>query len=43
MVGLSENNLVRARTQLKLVADMEAKMKDMNRIVAKVRNELRSK
>ena len=38
-----EHNLVRARTQLKLVADMEAKMKDMNRIVAKVRNELRSK
>ena len=32
-----EHNLVRARTQLKLVADMEEKMEDMNRIVAKVR------
>ena len=32
-----EHNLVRARTQLKLVADMEAKMDEMNRIVAKVR------
>ena len=32
-----EHNLVRARTQLKLVADMEKKMEDMNRIVAKVR------
>ena len=33
-----EHNLVRARTQLKLVADMEKKMEDMNRIVAKVRS-----
>ena len=33
-----EHNLVRARTQLKLVADMEAKMDDMHRIVAKVRS-----
>ena len=32
-----EHNLVRARTQLKLVADMETKMEEMNRIVAKVR------
>ena len=29
-----EHNLVRARTQLKLVADMESKWKDMQRIVA---------
>ena len=33
-----EHNLVRARTQLKLVADMEEKMDDMNRIVADVKN-----
>ena len=32
-----EHNLVRARTQLKLVADMEAKMEDMQRIVAQVK------
>ena len=38
-----EHNLVRARTQLKLVADMEAKMADMNRIVAKVKKSVRSK
>ena len=39
----SEHNLVRARTQLKLVADMEEKMDEMNRIVAKVKNAVRSK
>lgn len=39
----SEHNLVRARTQLKLVADMEEKMGEMNRIVAKVREAVRSK
>ena len=33
-----EHNLVRARTQLKLVADMETKMDEMHRIVAKVRS-----
>ena len=33
-----EHNLVRARTQLKLVADMEEKMDEMNRIVADVKN-----
>jgi len=32
-----EHNLVRARTQLKLVADMEEKMDEMHRIVAKVK------
>ena len=32
-----EHNLVRARTQLKLVADMESKMDEMKAIVAKVR------
>ena len=38
-----EHNLVRARTQLKLVADMEGKMDEMKRIVAKVRDDVRSK
>ena len=38
-----EHNLVRARTQLKLVADMEAKMEEMQRIVAKVKADVRSK
>ncbi len=36
-----EHNLVRARTQLKLVADMEDKMDQMNDIVTKVASELR--
>ena len=36
------HNLVRARTQLKLVADMEEKMDEMNRIVAQVRATLRN-
>ena len=36
------HNLVRARTQLKLVADMEEKMDEMNRIVAQVRAALRN-
>ncbi len=36
-----EHNLVRARTQLKLVADMEKKMDQMNQIVAKVASEVR--
>ena len=31
-----EHNLVRARAQMKLAADMQAKMDDMNRIVAEV-------
>lgn len=39
----SEHNLVRARTQLKLVADMEEKMDEMNRIVAKVKEAVRNK
>lgn len=37
-----EHNLVRARAQLKLVADMEAKMQDMERIVARVKQSLHS-
>ena len=36
-----EHNLVRSRTQLKLVADMETKMEDMNRIVARVKAAVR--
>ena len=36
-----EHNLVRARTQIKLLADMEKKMADMERIVAQVAAELR--
>ena len=35
-VAYPEHNLVRARTQMKLVADMEKKMDQMNAIVAKV-------
>ena len=38
-----EHNLVRARTQLKLVADMQRKWEDMNRIVADVCAALRRK
>jgi hypothetical protein len=37
----ADHNLVRARTQMKLVADMEAKMEEMERIVAKVAAEIR--
>ncbi len=40
-VGYPDHNLVRARTQMKLVADMEAKMDDMNRIVAQVAAQVR--
>jgi len=40
-VQYPEHNLVRARTQIKLVADMEKKMDEMNAIVAKVAAELR--
>ena len=35
-VAYPEHNLVRARTQIKLVADMEKKMDEMNAIVARV-------
>ena len=38
-----EHNLVRARTQLKLVADMQSKMDDMNRIVSQVRESAQRK
>jgi Ser/Thr protein kinase RdoA (MazF antagonist) len=36
-----EHNLVRARAQMKLAADMQSKFDDMNRIVAKVAAEVR--
>ena len=36
-----EHNLVRARTQIKLAADMEKKMDQMNEIVARVAKEVR--
>ena len=36
-----EHNLVRARTQMKLVADMEQKMPEMERIVAEVAAQVR--
>ena len=38
----ADHNLVRARTQLKLVADMHSKWDEMNRIVADVAKEVRS-
>ena len=37
----SDHNLVRARTQLRLVADMQSKWDEMNRIVAKVAKQVR--
>ena len=40
-VAYPEHNLVRARTQMKLVADMEKKWDDMNRIVAEVAAQVR--
>lgn len=40
-VDYPEHNLVRARTQIALVADMEKKMADMERIVAEVAAEVR--
>ena len=40
-VKYPEHNLIRARTQIKLVADMETKMDEMNAIVARVAAELR--
>ncbi|MBE6974458.1 MAG: aminoglycoside phosphotransferase family protein [Ruminococcaceae bacterium] len=38
-----EHNLIRARTQIKLAADMEAKWDEMNRIVAEVSAQVRGK
>ncbi len=38
-----EHNLIRARTQIKLVADMLSKWDDMNRIVAEVAAQVRQK
>ena len=40
-VAYPEHNLVRARTQMKLVADMEQKMDKMDAIVARVAAEIR--
>ena len=40
-VAYPEHNLVRARTQLKLVADMKEKWEEMNRIVAEVAAQVR--
>ncbi|MBP3660172.1 MAG: aminoglycoside phosphotransferase family protein [Oscillospiraceae bacterium] len=40
-VAYPEHNLVRARTQIKLVADMEKKLDEMNAIVEKIAAELR--
>lgn len=40
-VAYSEHNLIRARTQMKLVADMQSKWEDMNRIVAEVAKQVR--
>ena len=40
-VAYPEHNLVRARTQMKLVADMEKKMDEMKAIVARVAAEIR--
>ena len=40
-VAYPEHNLIRARTQMKLVADMEGKMEEMNRIVARVAAQVR--
>ena len=40
-VDYPDHNLVRARTQIKLVADMEKKMDQMNAIVARVAAEIR--
>ena len=40
-IAYPEHNLVRARTQMKLVWDMERKMDGMNRIVAEVAAEVR--
>ena len=36
-----EHNLVRARTQIKLAADMQNKWDEMNRIVAEVAQQVR--
>ena len=37
----ADHNLVRARTQMKLVADMQSKWDEMNRIVADVARQVR--
>ena len=41
-IAYPEHNLVRARAQMKLAADMLRKMDDMNRIVAQVAAQLRN-
>jgi hypothetical protein len=40
-IAYPEHNLVRARAQMKLAADMQAKFDDMNRIVAEVAAQVR--
>jgi N-acetylhexosamine 1-kinase len=40
-VSYPDHNLVRARTQIKLVADMEKKMAQMDAVVARVAAEVR--
>ena len=40
-IAYPDHNLVRARTQLKLVADMQSKWDEMNQIVAKVAKQVR--
>ena len=40
-IAYPEHNLVRARSQMKLAADMQAKFEDMNRIVAEVAAKVR--
>ena len=40
-IAYSDHNLVRARTQLRLVADMQSKRDEMNSIVAKVAKQVR--
>ena len=40
-IAFPGHNLVRARAQMKLAADMQAKFEDMNRIVAEVAAKVR--
>ncbi len=42
-IAYPEHNLIRARAQLRLAMDMKVKLSEMNRIVARVANEVRGK
>mgnify|MGYP007115370357 CR=1 FL=1 len=42
-IAYPEHNLVRARAQIKLAADMQTKLTEMNRIVAEVADQVRQK